>query len=197
MRQDMQKDSCSNKFRDSSAIVQQTQQNFFQLFDLPESFKLDSRALAEKYRQLQSEAHPDRFAGGDEADRMRAVQLTSYINEAYATLKAPLKRAGYLLSLQGLDTEQVSQADLDMDLLKEQMELRESLAELPADESALEELARLRKQATERIGGREEQFARHLEAGELNAAKKVFHELQFLHKLKSEIDASEEERLDY
>ena len=175
--------------------MQQTQQNFFQLFDLPQSFALDTRALAEKYRELQNEAHPDRFAGAGEAEKMRAVQLTSYINEAYATLKSPLKRAGYLLSLHGMNTEQVTQEDLGMDLLMEQMELREKLAGLADDESALEELAAMRAGAEEKIATRERAFSDHLESGELEQAKKLFHELQFLYKLKSEIDQGEEERL--
>ncbi|MEX2470355.1 MAG: Fe-S protein assembly co-chaperone HscB [Pseudohongiellaceae bacterium] len=175
--------------------MQQTQQNYFQLFDLPQSFALDTRALAENYRELQSEAHPDRFAGAAEEEKMRAVQLTSFINEAYATLKSPLQRAGYLLSLHGMDTEQVTQEDLGMDLLMEQLQQREKLAALPDDESALDKLAAMRTSATGRIQAREQAFAAHLDKGELDEAKKLFHELQFLYKLKSEIDRGEEERL--
>lgn len=177
--------------------MQQLKQNYFQLFGLPQSFSLDRETLAEKYRELQSESHPDRFAGAGEEAKMQAVQLTSYINEAYATLKSPLKRAGYLLQLHNLDTAQVNQQDLDMELLMEQMQLREKLAELPDDESALDELAELKTQALDRISAREEAFAAALNGDELQQAKKIFHELQFLYKLKQEIDTGEEQRLGY
>ena len=130
--------------------MQRLNQNFFQLFDLPESFYLDVDNLSAKYRDMQTEVHPDKFAAAPEQEKMHAVQMTSYINEAYSTLKSPIKRAAYILSLQGMDTESVNQNDLGMDLLMEQMQLRESLDELPKDESALPELDRLKKDVKER-----------------------------------------------
>lgn len=177
--------------------MQQISQNYFQLFDIPESFSVDVEGLAEKYRQLQREAHPDRFAGDGEQARMRAVQLTSLVNEGYATLKSPLQRAGYLLKLRDLETEQATQEDLGMELLMEQMQLREQLAELPADDSALDELARLRSDTESRIRDREAAFAEAFGQERLLDAKRVFHELQFLHKLRQEIVSGEEKRLGY
>jgi len=119
----------------SELNVPQIKQNYFELFGLPESFNIDQAQLAEKYRALQTEWHPDRFAGAGEQQRLQAVQMSSYLNQAFATLRDPLPRAGYLLTLQGYDTEQVSQQDLGMDLLMEQMQLREALEDLPGDES--------------------------------------------------------------
>ena len=177
--------------------MQQLNQNFFQLFDLSESFSLDVDHLSAKYRDMQSEVHPDKFAASPEQEKMRAVQMTSYINEAYSTLKSPIKRAAYILSLQGMDTESVNQNDLGMDLLMEQMQLRESLDELPKDESALPELDRLKKDVKERLSLKQNGFACEIEQGEYVCAKKIFHELQFLHKLLLEIEAGEEQRLDY
>ena len=178
-------------------IVQRLNQNFFQLFDLPESFYLDVDNLSAKYRDMQTEVHPDKFAAAPEQEKMHAVQMTSYINEAYSTLKSPIKRAAYILSLQGMDTESVNQNDLGMDLLMEQMQLRESLDELPKDESALPELDRLKKDVKERLSLKQNGFACEIEQGEYVCAKKIFHELQFLHKLLLEIEAGEEQRLDY
>jgi len=182
---------------DQNFIVQPVSQNYFQIFELPQAFAVDVDALSEKYRQLQSEHHPDRFAGAEEGERLQAVQLTSLINEAYETLKIPMKRAAYLLSLSGIDTERVDQADLGMDLLMEQMQLRESLAELPADESALPELESLKKEVTEKMQERQTHFAQLIASNEVDAARKLFHEMQFLHKLIAEIDQGEEQRLGY
>ncbi len=172
-------------------------QNFFALFEQPQGFHLDMEALSATYRQLQNANHPDRFAGEGESERLKAVQLTSLINEAYDTLRSPMKRAAYLLQLAGVDTERVEQSDLSMDLLLEQMQLRESLAELPADDSALPQLEKLKKDVSEKMRARQQQFAELMQSEQLDAARKLFHEMQFLHKLTKEIDQGEEQRLDY
>ncbi len=177
--------------------MQQINQNYFQLFKLSESFELDLDSLAEKYRELQVEVHPDRFANADEQEKLRAVQLTSFLNEAYETLKLPLKRAGYILGLHNFDVEQVSQRDLGPDLLLEQMQLREALDELPKDESALPDLEKLKQEVKDKLAGRQQNFARGIENGEFAEAKKIFHEMQFPHKLQLEIDIGEEQRLGF
>ena len=171
--------------------------DFFALFDLPSSFSLDERLLEESYHRLQLENHPDKFSGEDEASRMRAVQVTSLINGAYETLKSPLLRAGYLLGQKGFDVEKVSQSDLDMDLLMEQMQLREALAELPKDSSSLPELEELKQDVNSKLKKRQQSFSDFIEQADFSAAKKVFHEMQFLFKLLAEIDAGEELRLGY
>jgi len=177
--------------------VQTSTQNYFQLFELAERFELDLNELGETYRQLQSEHHPDRFASADEKDKLQAVQFTSLINQAYDTLKSPMKRAAYLLSLQGIDPEQVDQSDLGMELLMEQMQLRESLDELPQDESALPELEELKKEVVEKMQTRQQKFGELMQGNEIDDARKLFHEMQFLHKLIKEIDQGEEQRLGY
>ena len=177
--------------------MQQINQNYFQLFNISESFELDIDSLAEKYRELQVEVHPDRYANADEQEKLRAVQLTSNLNEAYTTLKSPLKRAGYLLNLHDLDIERVSQSDLGADLLLEQMQLREALDEMPKDESTLPDLEKLKQEVTEKLTGRQQSFARDIDKGDLEDAKKTFHEMQFLHKLLKEIEIGEEQRLGY
>lgn len=176
--------------------MQHSTQNYFQLFGLPEGFAIDLEALAEKYRQLQSDNHPDRFANADETQRLKAVQFTSLINQAYETLRQPMNRAGYLLQLRGIDPEQVDQSDLGMELLMEQMQLREALEELPGDESALPELESLKKEVSGKMQQREAEFAR-LIGDDVDSARRLFHEMQFLFKLIREIDQGEEQRLGY
>ncbi len=177
--------------------MQSLKSNYFQLFNLPESCVLDQEALVAEYRRQQGEVHPDRFANAPEAEKLRAVQLSSYLNEAYQTLKSPLRRAAYLLSLKDIDVEQVDQNDLSMDLLLEQIQLRERLDELPKDESALADLDELRVEVGAKLERQVARFAEHFDLQNFDDAKKVYHELQFLFKLLSEIDAGEEARLDY
>ncbi len=171
--------------------------DYFALFGLPPNFAVDEKQLEDSYHKLQLEHHPDKFSGDDEASRMQAVQATSIINGAYETLKSPLKRAGYLLSQKGLDVEKVSQADLDMEVLLEQMQMREALAELPKDSSSLSELEEIKLNVVGKVNKREQDFAMFFADSNLKAAKKVFHEMQFLFKMLAEIDVAEELRLGY
>lgn len=92
--------------------------DYFQLFGLPVQFAVDEVLLKERYFAAQRKTHPDRSAG------VEAAQKAAEINQAYQTLKNPVKRAEYLLTLSGKPTEKPSQA-----LLMEAMEQREALAE--------------------------------------------------------------------
>lgn len=171
--------------------------NYFQLFNLPEYCELDLESLAEVYRGLQREVHPDRFANADEQTKLLAVQSSGYLNEAYNTLKSPLKRVGYLLTLQGQDIEQVNQNELSMEMLLEQIQLREALEEMPEDESALVDLASLREDVKAKLDACHRDFADKLKENNIDGAKKIYHELQFHYKLFAEIDSAEELRLGY
>jgi len=104
---------------------------YFTLLDILPAFDLDLTALETHYFQQQRNNHPDRFVGKPNAERLAALQRSADINLAYETLKDPLKRAQYLLLLQGMyvgtekDTVKPSQ-----ELLAEMMELRENIDEL-------------------------------------------------------------------
>ncbi|PCI81423.1 MAG: Fe-S protein assembly co-chaperone HscB [SAR86 cluster bacterium] len=177
--------------------MQSLKSNYFQLFNLPQSCEIDQEALNDEYRKQQGEVHPDRFANAEEHEKLRALQLSSYLNEAYETIKSPLRRAAYLLALHDIDVEKVDQNDLSMDLLLEQIQLREKLDELPKDESALADLDMLRAEVISKLERQENRFAEFFVVANYEDAKKVYHELQFLNKLRNEIDAGEELRLGY
>ncbi|MXY88939.1 MAG: Fe-S protein assembly co-chaperone HscB [Gammaproteobacteria bacterium] len=175
--------------------------NYFSQFELPVGYDIDLDRLNGQFRKLQTIVHPDRYAAAGDEQRLRAIKLSSYLNEAYETLKSPLRRAGYLLKLQGVDVEQVDQSDLDPELLFEQIALRESLTELPKDESALDRLDELNRTTGDRLARRQLEFAACLvgrsaaespEGRDLAQAKKLFHELQFLTKLQAEIEKAED-----
>ena len=77
------------------------QTNDFELFDVPAQFAQDRAQLDARWKALQREAHPDRFAAEGAAAQRIAMQWSVRINEAYQRLKDPLKRAAYLCELQG------------------------------------------------------------------------------------------------
>lgn len=110
-------------------MMQRPNLNHFQLFDLPVEFSIDLNLLDQNYRKIQSEVHPDRFAAGSGAERLKSMQLATHANEAYQTLKNPTARARYLLQLQGVDTQEDSNTAMPHDFLLLQMEWRETIEE--------------------------------------------------------------------
>ncbi len=114
-------------------------QNHFELFQLPVQFELDAEHLDQAYREVQSRVHPDKFVNASETEQRVAMQWATRANEAYQTLKQPLKRARYLCELQQLDLGIESNTQMPMEFLMQQMEWREEFADAKsqADESAM------------------------------------------------------------
>jgi len=158
----------------------------FALFGLPRRQALDLEQLEARYRALQAQAHPDRFAHGSAAEKRRAEQLTARINEAWQTLKDPLRRARYLLELAGHDAGLETNTAMPLEFLQEQMELREAVAEAKAsgDAAALEaQQAQLRRAMREAHA----RLQTLLDAGEFARAGALVRELMFHEKLMQEI----------
>lgn len=99
----------------------------FELFGLPRRFAVDRTDLDSRRRALQGEVHPDRFAGADAAARRAAMQAAVRVNEGYARLADPLKRAASLCELAGAPIRAEDNTAMPLDFLREQMAWRESL----------------------------------------------------------------------
>ena len=110
--------------------------NHFELMGLPAAFAVDTGKLERGYRDLQSRVHPDKFAAAPAAEKRVAMQWATRANEAYRTLRDPVARARYLLSLNGFDTEEETNTAMPPDFLMEQMELREAAAAARAGSDA-------------------------------------------------------------
>jgi len=116
------------------------QANDFALFELPQQFALNRAQLDERWKALQREAHPDRFAAEGAAAQRVAMQWSERINEAYQRLKDPLKRAAYLCELQGAAVQAENNTAMPASFLMQQMAWREALEE-QAQMSELQALA--------------------------------------------------------
>lgn len=103
------------------------EKDFFLLLNLPHTFSVDQTRLTENYLSLQSRYHPDRAAHLDNATKACYSEASAHINEAYHTLKDPLKRARYLLTLAGVDTEEETNTSMPRDFLMAQMTWREDI----------------------------------------------------------------------
>ena len=118
--------------------------DFFSLFDLPRHLTVDTNALEKKFYAQSRRLHPDRFAARPAAEQQAALAASSRLNDAYRTLKDPIARTEYLLSLEGVKLEEQSRAATDAarasgtekkqvappDLLAEAFELNMQLEEL-------------------------------------------------------------------
>jgi molecular chaperone HscB len=157
----------------------------FALFGLPRRFALDSVALAERWRAMQGEVHPDRFAADASASQRVAMQWAVRVNEAYQRLKDPLARALYLCDLAGHRLDPNDRHAMPPAMLAQQIEWREQLADAPSADAvrALEaevtgELGRIQ------AGVRADLDDRH-DAG---AAVPKLREWMFLARLREEVE---------
>jgi molecular chaperone HscB len=166
-------------------------ENHFQIFGVPAQFELDVGTLEERYRELQREVHPDRFARASQAEQRVSMQLATRVNEAYQTLRSPLKRAEYLLHLNGVDPEFETNTAMPSEFLADQLERREGLAAA----SAASDWERLIALSSDLRTDQDEllrRIERQLEASEWREAAATLRQLKFLEKFSEDIGAAEE-----
>jgi molecular chaperone HscB len=126
----------------------------FELFGLPQRFAQDAGAIAARWKDLQREAHPDRFAAQGAAAQRVALQWSVRINEAYQRLKDPLKRAAYLCELRGAAIEAENNTAMPAAFLMQQMEWREALDDASGEaelDAIAQQLAASRGELLQRI----------------------------------------------
>ena len=181
-------------------------QTFFEIFQLPMSYDLDIEQLASSYRELQQRIHPDNFSHASDAEKRRSLQWATHVNEAFATLKSPLRRAIYMLELKGLSIEHNPQ--LDPAFLMSQIELREELEEIgeafeasntgadESDDNALEQLEKFKASIQGKLKELEIAFANQF-SDALETAEQTTYKMQFMNKLLVAADQLEERMLDY
>ncbi|KAF8604962.1 Co-chaperone Hsc20 [Ceratobasidium sp. AG-I] len=141
--------------------------SYYTLFNLPEnSFKIDTKDLRNRFLQTQRLMHPDAWSSKPEKDQAAAATYSSFVNKAYETLRSPLRRAEYLLSLRGAETAEADSLE-DQGFIMEVMEVREEVEELE-DKTELENVVEVNQ---ERVDAEIENISKAFDAGDLNAAK--------------------------
>jgi molecular chaperone HscB len=162
------------------------QSDDFELFGLPQQFAQDRAAIDARWKELQREAHPDKFAAQGAAAQRVAMQWSVRINEAYQRLKDPLKRAAYLCELRGAPIEAENNTAMPAEFLMEQMEWREALDEASGEadlDKLNEQLNAARKQALQAIG-------QSLDAkNDPKAAAQQVRALMFIERFGSDVEA--------
>ncbi|MDO8441074.1 MAG: Fe-S protein assembly co-chaperone HscB [Polaromonas sp.] len=162
------------------------QSNDFELFDVPVRFAQDRAALDARWKELQREAHPDKFAAQGAAAQRLAMQWSVRINEAYQRLKDPLKRAIYLCEIHGAPIQAESNTAMPPDFLVQQMQWREALE----DAEGIENLEEIAAQA---MASRREQLLKIErildDQKDFSAAAQQVRSLMFIERFGSEVDA--------
>jgi len=104
--------------------------DYFAFFGLPRKLTLNSETLEQRFHSLSWKLHPDHFARASEEERQLSLDLSSQLNDAYRTLRDPVARVEYLLSLSAMRKEGQKKQQAPPELLEEVFELNESLDEL-------------------------------------------------------------------
>jgi molecular chaperone HscB len=158
----------------------------FDLFGLPERFAQDTAAIDARWKELQREVHPDKFAAQGPAAQRVAMQWSVRVNEAYKRLRNPLQRAAYLCERRGAPIDAESNTAMPGDFLMEQMAWRETLEEAQAEddlEQVSADLARARADTLARIETLLD------ESGDAAAAAQQVRALMFIERFAHDVEA--------
>jgi len=145
--------------------------DYFSFFGLPRKLNVEVSALEREFYQLSRKLHPDLYSGADKREQEWSLEQSSLLNDAYRTLKDPIKRTEYLLRLEGVELEEQSKSATEEaratgkakkqvvppDLLEEVFDLNMQLEELRVqkkmgedDPALIEEIGRQKLELEEK-----------------------------------------------
>jgi molecular chaperone HscB len=106
--------------------------DYFSFLGLPRKLNIDSADLEQRFRALSRQFHPDYFYNATPAERRASLERSSYLNDAYRTVRQPIARVEYLLQLEGLAPRSPEEAGKQVPpaLLEEVFALNEELDEV-------------------------------------------------------------------
>lgn len=159
------------------AVQPPGQGDHFTRLGLARDFDVDKTDLDQRYFALQRDLHPDRFATRAAREREISLQQSTSLNQAYETVKSPLRRAEYLLSLNGVTVNaETGNRPTDPDVLMEAMESREALAEAETEAEIAALAARTRDSQKQCLDA----LAAAFRANDLDAAARLAVRLKYL-----------------
>ena len=181
------------------------EKNFFDLFGIERVYTLDRLLLRDRFRDLQKKFHPDNFASSSEQERRLSAQYAALINEAFTTLNDPMLRGRYMLASFGISDEE-NDTRMDPEFLMQQIELREEMeAAQSSKDSAVDALGQLAIKVDKEFLKKEASIAEILDntadykqdtasdqESRLEKARHLVRELQFLNRMRTEIEEAEE-----
>jgi molecular chaperone HscB len=134
--------------------------NYFEVFGLPRVLSLDLKALEKSFHELSRKYHPDYFTTAPAEERQRALQMTATLNDAYRTLRHPVRRVEHLLQIEGFKPDG---SKVPRSFLMEVFDINEQLEEVKAGSASKQQIASLRREIEERAEGFERQLQKAAE----------------------------------
>lgn len=145
--------------------------DYFSVFGLKHRLNIDLPALEQEFHRLSRRLHPDRFARASENEKQWSLADTALLNDAYRTLKDPLRRTEYLLKLEGAETKPLQDEEktsrVPSDVLEEVFELNMQLEEMRGSKKLDQEDAELNRslrESREKFAGLVDEVDRELRA---------------------------------
>lgn len=153
--------------------------NYFRVLGMASpSFNIDNRQLEAAYKDFQKLLHPDKFSTASQTERQFSDEQAALVNQAYSTLKVPLRRAQYMLQLHGISHDEAT-GPVDPALLMRVMEDREAV-------EATEDKAELQGLLDENSGRQRaliQQLSNAFGQGDLHLAEHLTMELTYEHRI--------------
>jgi molecular chaperone HscB len=134
--------------------------NYFAVFSLQPHLNIDFETLEREFHRLSRKLHPDRFARASENEKEWSLADTALLNDAYRTLKDPIRRTEYLLKLHGAEIgeehagknrrpNEMGASRAPADLLEEVFDLNMQLEEMRMAKASGEEDPALKESLAE------------------------------------------------
>lgn len=133
--------------------------NYFEFYEIPESFAIDTATLKKKFYELSKRYHPDFYANEDEARQQEILDLSTLNNKAFQVLSDPAKRTEYILKQHKL-LQEGEKYELSPMFLMEMMDINEALMEA----GDAEQLAAVKMQITGFENDLNAELAQHIAA---------------------------------
>ncbi|RKR83976.1 molecular chaperone HscB [Mucilaginibacter gracilis] len=167
--------------------------DYFELYELPESFSVDEKTLKAKFYQLSKKYHPDFYANEDEAKQQEILELSTLNNKAYQTLSNPARRTEYILQLHGLLADG-DKHKLAPGFLMEMMEINEALMEIedqPAFNAIKMQIAGMDNELEKELSTAISAYETDDEAtklSQLNSIKDIYYRQKYLLRIKDTLN---------
>ena len=158
----------------------------FDSLHVRKSFKVEPKVLETNYKKLQMALHPDKFSNSDPKEKEFSAAHSSRLNEAFAVLKSPVKRALYMLEEQGVKALEEETTETDLEILTETMRFREAIEDSENDQKGLEDL---KAEVKELIHGAECELASAIgDPNQIQFSTRTAVRMRYLEKVLDEID---------
>ncbi|WWO95812.1 MAG: Fe-S protein assembly co-chaperone HscB [Candidatus Dasytiphilus stammeri] len=167
--------------------------NYFDVFQLPVNFKIDTELLSTRFYDLQRKFHPDRYLNFSHQEKLYSLQQSSLLNKAWQVLRNPLLRAEYLLTLYGLKVSHCTMKDINF--LREQIKLHEECEKLEKtlDVKKINEFS-VRMDITFKKLHQQMEFA--MENQQWEKAVDIIHQIHFYNRIRRNIEELENQELE-